>query len=321
MDKRTWAFAVLLPLVGSWGIDRITKLLAAALVGINWYGPVGLVLHHNHGAIMGIFSELPALLRVVSLATGGAFLLVAFFIIQYLLPTRSTFLRAGMSFLMGGILGNVTDRILTGYVVDFVVLGTRSTMSPAFNFADAIQWVGYLMIVYALLRDGKNLWPENNSRKSYWINVKYQMSYCIKLVGIGIAFSLIAGTYCYTYFKVMLIDLTGHNKAIEDRFLIPYISTLVVITASLMVILFLVGLIFSHRSAGPIYAFERFLEDLFNGKARPLKLRAGDELRHLEELAERISKMEIIVRDRDPNAVAPPALPPIDVEDTENKSA
>lgn len=293
LDRSLWLSVVFFPLLSSWALDRVTKVLASSLEQEVWYGPVGFILHHNPGAILGIFSELPPLLRVVSLSTAGAFLLVVFFVIQYLLPTPSRFLRVGMSLLMGGILGNVTDRVLSGYVLDFLVLGASSTISPAFNIADTTQWVGYAMIVTALLRDGKQLWPVTNTRRSYWINVEYQLSYCFKLVGVGAAFSIIIGTYAYTYCKLMLGDLTGHSKAVEERFLVPFISILAVISISFLVLLFLVGVILSHRSAGPIYAFEKFLEDLFDGKGKALRLRAGAEFRHLEELAERLLKKEM----------------------------
>ena len=293
MDRGLWLSVVFIPFLLSWGLDRITKALAASIEGEVWYGPIGFILHHNPGAILGIFSELPALLRVVSLSTAGAFLLVVFFVIQYLLPTPSRFLRSGMSLLMGGILGNVTDRVLTGYVLDFLVLGARSAISPAFNIADITQWIGYLMIVIALLKDGKQLWPVTNTRKSYWINVEYQLSYCFKLVGVGAAFSVIIGTYTYTYCKLMLGDLTGNSRAIEERFLVPFIAILALISVSFLVLLFLVGVILSHRSAGPIYAFEKFLEDLFDGKGKALRLRAGAEFRHLEELAERLLNKEM----------------------------
>lgn len=61
------------------------------------------------------------------------------------------------------------------------------------------------------------------------------------------------------------------------------------ISMAFCALLFFVGLILSHRSAGPIYAFENFLEDLMKGKYRKLKLRAGDEFTHLEEVAENIT--------------------------------
>ncbi len=289
MIRKHWILAVLLPLFGSWLIDRISKELASGLTEYKFYGPFGLVLHHNHGAVLGLFSELPAILRIVSLSTGGAFLIFSFFIIQYLLPTKSLTLRTGMSFLMGGIIGNVTDRILTGYVIDFLIIGNLDRSTPAFNFADAIQWVGYFMIVFAMVKEGKNLWPENNLRKSYWVNPKFQLAYCFKLIGLGLGFAIIAATYSYTYFKVTIIELIGHQEVVENKFLFPFLITFLVVTLSFMTILFLVGLILSHRSAGPLYAFEKFLEDLTTGNVRDLKLRAGDEFVHLEHLAKKLA--------------------------------
>jgi signal peptidase II len=55
-------------------------------------------------------------------------------------------------------------------------------------------------------------------------------------------------------------------------------------------LLFVVGRVLSHRTAGPLYAFERFLEDLLAGKHRELKLRSGDEFQHLEELSVRLTE-------------------------------
>ncbi|NJL24207.1 MAG: signal peptidase II [Calothrix sp. SM1_5_4] len=108
--------------------------------------------------------------------------------IQYLLPSRSLPLRSGMSLLLGGIIGNVTDRIVTGAVTDFLVLGSRQLSTPAFNFADAIQWVGYVLVVYGLIRDGSLFWPDTNVRKTVWINPRFQLKYCLTIVAIGACF-------------------------------------------------------------------------------------------------------------------------------------
>lgn len=291
MKRRDWIWFVLVPLITTWGLDRISKIFAEGLRGFEFYGPVGMVLHHNHGAILGLFSNLPPVLRIVSLSTGGAFLIFTFFAVQYLLPIRSRVLRAGMSILLGGILGNVTDRILNGYVIDFLVLGTPQRFTPfVFNVADALQWVGYFMIVYALIKDSKILWPEVNNRKSYWINPKFQLRYCLILVGFGVCFALIAGIYSYTFMKVSIESLIGVRPEIEDRFLIPFVLTFIAVSAIFWVLLFIVGLIISHRAAGPVYAFEKFLQDLVDGKVRTLKLRAGDEFPHLEKLAEELTE-------------------------------
>lgn len=289
MKKKDW-FIVLTPLFFTWGIDRITKQLATGITDFQFYGPFGLVLHHNHGAIMGLFSNLPAVLRIVSLSTGGAFLLFVFALLQFMLPSKSLLLRSGLSFLIGGIIGNVTDRIIWGYVVDFLIIGSPQKFSPAFNLADALQWIGYGMIVLAFIREGKAIWPAENLRKSYWINIKYQLKYCFALMVCGFGLSIIAGTYSYTYLRVTLHELRGNNPAITDQFLIPYILTFLVVTLFSSLVLFVVGMILSHRAAGPLYAFERFLINRLEGKDVKLKLRTGDEFKELEKLADRINQ-------------------------------
>jgi len=289
MKKKDWIW-VFLPLIFSWGVDRVTKLWATTLTTHTFYGPVGFILHHNHGAILGIFSDIPSVLRIVSLSTGGAFLLFLFGILQFLLPTKSLSLRAGLSFLIGGIIGNVTDRIVWSYVVDFIVVGNPQHFSPAFNFADAIQWVGYGLIVMAFLKEGKSLWPIENLRKSYWINPKFQLKYCFILMLCGLGLTLILGTYSYTYLRVALNETQGIGGIQTASFLGPFVMTFTVVSLTFCVVLFVVGLILSHRTVGPLYAFERFLNDYIGGKPAHLKLRTGDEFKELEKLAEKLNK-------------------------------
>jgi signal peptidase II len=225
---------------------------------------------------------------VVSLSTGGAFLFCTYALIQYLLPIKSLSLRSGLSVLLGGILGNVTDRIIYGHVIDFIVFKIGSVYSPAFNLADALQWVGYGLIVFAIIREGDLLWPENNARSKYWINPKFQLKYCFFLLGLGIGVGLVSLVFSYTYLRVTMIELTGNNQMILDKFLIPYSITFSLIILGLCVGLFTVGKIISHKIAGPVYAFEKFITDILEGKNRPFKLRAKDEFKHLEEFAARI---------------------------------
>lgn len=287
MRKRDWLL-VTLPLIVTWLIDRVSKIAASQMPGVSTHGPVSFILHHNHGAMLGLFSDLPAVLRIVSLSTGGAFLICSYAIVQYLLPSRSLVLRSGLSILLGGILGNVADRILYGYVIDFIVLGTPSLSSPAFNLADALQWVGYAMVVFAIIREGDIFWPENNARKRYWINKKFQLKYCLVLMAVGLGLTVVSLVFSYTYLRVTISELVGNNPFLLNKFLIPFVITYAIICIAFCGILFAVGRLISHRIAGPVYAFERFILDALEGKDRPLKLRSGDEFRHLEELAEKV---------------------------------
>lgn len=291
MSRKDWAINLSI-VFAVWFADFITKLIAMNTIRtLEFWGPFGLVLHKNPGAMLGVFSELPPVLRVVSLSTGGAFLVAIYLAIQYLLPTKIASLRYGMSILLGGILGNVFDRIFRGSVVDFLLIGTVNSSTPAFNVADALQWVGYGMIVYALIRYGNKFWPEENARKKIWINPLFQFRYVGILVVIGGGFTLISGVFFYTYLKIVIDELViGSAPFYERRFLLPFIITFSVITTAFILMLIIVGRILSHRVAGPIYAFEKFLEDLLAGKDRGMKLRAGDEFVHLEELSETLRK-------------------------------
>jgi signal peptidase II len=53
--------------------------------------------------------------------------------------------------LLAGILGNLTDRVRLGYVVDFIVLHAGSYHWPTFNIADASITIGALLLAYDLV--------------------------------------------------------------------------------------------------------------------------------------------------------------------------
>lgn len=302
--KRIEWMIVLVPLLVCWFLDRGTKLWANSLEGVKSYGYLNFVLHHNHGAMLGLFSELPQVLRIVSLSTGGAFLLCIYVIIQYLLPIKSLVLRTGLSILIGGILGNVADRIIWGYVVDFIVLGTPSLSSPAFNIADAVQWVGYAMIVSAIIKEGEILWPEHNSRRKYWVNPQFQLKYCFVLLGVGVGLTVISLVFSYTYLRVSISELVGGNQFLINKFISPFVITYLIISVGFCAILFTVGKIISHRIAGPLYAFERFLDDTLAGRPSHLKLRAGDQFKHLEELSDQIKIQLMQIQEKTMQKVA-----------------
>ena len=285
MKKREW-FYVLAPMLLTIAVDQVTKWWALGLSGTLNYGPLGFALHFNKGAMLGLFSSLPPILRIVSLSTGGAFLLFTFVIIQYLLPIKSLLLRVGMSTLMGGIIGNVIDRTIQGYVIDFIYFQIGTWHSPVLNVADALQWVGYICLVTALLKDGELLWPHNNIRKYYWINPAFQLRYCFTLMFIGVGFGLIAGVFSYTFLRFMVVDLIGNNQKLLDQFLIPFVQTYTAFTFAFGAFLFLIGRSLSHRVAGPVYAFERFVKNFIAGKPQKLKLRKSDEFVQLEGLSQ-----------------------------------
>jgi signal peptidase II len=101
----------------------------------------------NRGAAFGLLSDadLPfqaALFSIVSVAA-----LVAIAIYAFRLPPKSTLPRAGLALILAGAMGNLIDRALLGYVIDFVDVYWRSHHWPAFNLADSAISVGVALLL------------------------------------------------------------------------------------------------------------------------------------------------------------------------------
>ena len=65
-------------------------------------------------------------------------------------------LAAGLALVLGGAVGNLIDRIMLGYVTDFIQVWFGSWAFPSFNVADAGICVGAaLLIIDALFFSGR----------------------------------------------------------------------------------------------------------------------------------------------------------------------
>jgi signal peptidase II len=59
--------------------------------------------------------------------------------------------------LLAGILGNLTDRVRIGYVIDFIALHAGTWHWPTFNVADASITIGALLLAYDLIFERKRM--------------------------------------------------------------------------------------------------------------------------------------------------------------------
>ena len=60
------------------------------------------------------------------------------------------YLRVGLILILGGAVGNLIDRALQGYVVDFLIVHYEQHYFPAFNVADAAISVGAVFLLLDL---------------------------------------------------------------------------------------------------------------------------------------------------------------------------
>jgi signal peptidase II len=106
---------------------------------------------HNHGAAFSFLAGADGWQRWFFTALG----LAAACVIVWLLrahPGQKLFCFA-IACILGGALGNVVDRVVYGYVVDFLDFHWRGMHFPAFNVADSAITVGAVgLILDELLR-------------------------------------------------------------------------------------------------------------------------------------------------------------------------
>lgn len=101
----------------------------------------------NPGVAFSMFAEAPSLVRLgvlPALALAAALL----FFFRASSSSGTPLARIGASFVVGGALGNLLDRIRLGHVVDFIHAHAGSALDyPVFNVADVAVFVGVALLV------------------------------------------------------------------------------------------------------------------------------------------------------------------------------
>ena len=102
----------------------------------------------NYGAAFNIFSGSRIFLSFIS---------IVFSILLIYLLLRKNNLNAidlySYSFILGGTIGNGIDRILKGYVIDFINLNIINF--PVFNIADISINIGFIFLLYNIFKNNR----------------------------------------------------------------------------------------------------------------------------------------------------------------------
>lgn len=242
---------------------------------------VGEVTHINRGFIFGTLQDLPASLTLVTLCSMGGLLVFVYVLLITLLSSELLILKAGLGLLAGGVLGNVIDRAIHGGTMDFIPMNLPFLPPVVFNPADVFQWIGAAIIAVKLITKEKIIWYPENQRGFTLINPKEQIKFAMKFAAISICTCLVLGLFALSYLTLTLQSINITSKSPIIGFALSYFA----ITLFFAAVAFFSGLLLSQRTAGPLYAFEKYVEDLLNGEDRELKLREGDNYKHLEIVA------------------------------------
>lgn len=131
-------------------LDLWTKLIATE--SLTLYRPVevfswlNMTLAHNYGAAFSFLSDAGGWQRW--LFTGLASVVTVVLVVWLLrLSATEKRLAAALSLVIGGAIGNLVDRIVNGYVVDFIDVYYRDWHWPAFNLADSAISCGIILLL------------------------------------------------------------------------------------------------------------------------------------------------------------------------------
>lgn len=105
----------------------------------------------NRGAAFGLFADSPSQWKIAALVM---FSVVALAIVSVLLWRNTHSMRStgvGLALILGGAVGNLWDRLLSGRVVDFLLFYVGQYQWPAFNVADSAIVVGAGLLVVEIL--------------------------------------------------------------------------------------------------------------------------------------------------------------------------
>lgn len=140
-------------------VDQFTKLLVRDSLPLHDSlsiipGLLDLTHVRNTGAAFGILNSVdftfkPLLMMLVAL---GALVAIGSYAVK--LGAHERIARTGLALILGGAIGNLLDRVMHGYVLDFVDVYYRDIHFWAFNIADAAITVGAILVLFEVLFSG-----------------------------------------------------------------------------------------------------------------------------------------------------------------------
>ncbi len=137
-------------------VDQVVKFLANTY--LNYINVIPkflyLSLEKNYGVAFSMLWNNRLLILIISL------LLILFLIYllnkEYLSKGKNNkLLNATYGLLFGGILGNLIDRIVRGYVIDYIGVYIFNYRFPVFNLADSFITIGVILMIISTFKEEK----------------------------------------------------------------------------------------------------------------------------------------------------------------------
>ncbi len=143
-------------LVSCVGCDQMTKAVAQSFIAETevWSfmgDSVRFQLAYSPGAFLSLGSAWPDAWRTGLFSVGVSMMLLGLLGFILFAKSVSRLELLALTLLLAGGLGNLIDRVLFGYVIDFINIGIGSVRTGVFNVADIAVSLGMLLLVASSL--------------------------------------------------------------------------------------------------------------------------------------------------------------------------
>jgi signal peptidase II len=141
--------------------DQLTKAIVRQMLNLNESRSIipdflDLTHVHNSGAAFGLLNAAEFAYKPYVMIGIAALALVAIAAYATQLGFHERLARFGLALILGGAFGNLIDRALTGYVVDFVDVYWGATHFWAFNVADSAITIGAILVLADMIGLGRH---------------------------------------------------------------------------------------------------------------------------------------------------------------------
>jgi methyl-accepting chemotaxis protein len=126
--------------------------------------------------------------------------------------------------------------------------------------------------------------PYKRNLKNLLINPKYQLRYVFWLTSSGFALVALNGLIAFSFIKenyLTLVDLSPMTDEAKTQLyaeLRQLIFSLSALSILFMAVISVMGVMLSHRTAGPMYHFKRVFDEIRSGNRKQrVRLRPKDE--------------------------------------------
>ena len=131
-------------------IDIISKRIVFNFIDLYNFIPIFFFLDlthiHNFGVSFGFLSGYVSSWLLVIIG-----LFVVAFIYYLMVSSKDLLEQWGLFVIISGALANILDRMINGYVIDFIYFNFNNYYWPAFNFADIYISIGILMVIINII--------------------------------------------------------------------------------------------------------------------------------------------------------------------------